>query len=270
MDKGDIMYPFKKESFFTRNYFFIRFDLSRGKMSESVKGDFIDIYSYPSGLDLSGIKISLNRAEWITAKDLPVITPFSNIRIKNETGVTSGTVIFLVGGEAVFRKVRQIVALAEDRTTIETNIQKLLRSIGDAGDSPSNVEGYTVHYRLEAITNHLFNLRRKSSVEYVYTLLTSTPLDANAEYVSSYDDLRVYYWAYVIATVYSDQSGTLYVQQSPNGSDVDMEHSLSYTGGDKENNYLKVQIMMRYVRIRYVNGSTAQTVFRLGRRWSEA
>ncbi|HDJ94981.1 MAG TPA: hypothetical protein ENG46_01420, partial [Acidilobales archaeon] len=238
-------FPFPIKAYYKQNYFFLYFNLSKNVDVQFIRGDFIDIYSYPSGLDLSKLKISLNDAPEITAQDLPVITPFSKITIKNETGVTSGTVIFLVGGEAVFRKVRQIVALAEDRTTIETNIQKLLRSIGDAGDSPSNVTVYTVHYRLEAITNHLFNLRRKSSVEYVYTLLTSTPLDANAEYVSSYDDLRVYYWAYVIATVYSDQSGTLYVQQSPNGSDVDMEHSLSYTGGDKENNYLKVQIMQR-------------------------
>jgi len=156
------------------------------------------------------------------------------------------------------------------KALIDDTIKGVLRSIGDAGDSPANVTGYTVLKLLDIISDHMQYLRRHNADVVVYSLLTSTPLGANAEYTSVWIDLFYNFWTYFMATVYSDVDGTLYIEQSPDSTNVDREDSLSYTGGSKSGNLLKVQIMMRYVRVRYVNGATAQTVFRLGRRWSEA
>ena len=143
------------------------------------------------------------------------------------------------------------------------------RSIGDAGDGANDYSGYTVLYRLFDIVDKVNALRQHIDFNVIYGLATTTPLDANASYTQGWLDRGRIYYAYVLATIYSDVDGMLYIEQSPDSSNVDRQDNLSYTGGDKSGNLLKVQVMMRYIRLRYVNGATAQSVFRLGYRWSE-
>ncbi len=95
---------------------------------------------------------------------------------------------------------------------------------------------------------------------------TSTPLAANASWVSRAWDTQG--WGLVIATVYSDQPGTLYVEFSQDGTNWDAEENFAYTGGTRLG--VLVDVVAPYCRIRYVNGATGQTVFRLTarmRRW---
>jgi len=62
-------------------------------------------------------------------------------------------------------------------------------------------------------------------------------------------------------TVFADQAGTLYIEQSPDGGNWDVTESISVSA----NVGVAVvrEIAAGYARVRYVNGATAQTVFRL-------
>jgi hypothetical protein len=66
----------------------------------------------------------------------------------------------------------------------------------------------------------------------------------------------------VVGGVYSDQSGTLEIQQSPDGQNWDVVSSIAYTGGTNTGGF-EVDVVEPFARIVYVNGATAQTVFRL-------
>jgi hypothetical protein len=61
--------------------------------------------------------------------------------------------------------------------------------------------------------------------------------------------------------VYSDQNGTLNVQQSPDGTNWDVTSTFTVTGGTGQG--FSVEVVAPYMRLDYVNGTTAQTTFRL-------
>jgi len=88
---------------------------------------------------------------------------------------------------------------------------------------------------------------------------TTTPLAANAEWVSPVDDSV--YTRYVCGSAYADQPGTLYVEQSPDGSNWDVVDSFSVSAGTGLK--FSVEKVLPYLRVRYVNGAADQTVFRL-------
>jgi hypothetical protein len=64
-----------------------------------------------------------------------------------------------------------------------------------------------------------------------------------------------------VGTVKSDQSGTLYVEQSGDGTNWDVSQSIAVTGGAGQS--FSVALVAAYFRTRYVNGATPQTSFRL-------
>jgi len=87
----------------------------------------------------------------------------------------------------------------------------------------------------------------------------TTPLAANASRATTAIDMLNYTKLYV--TVFADQAGTLYIEQSPDGGNWDVTESISVSA----NVGVAVvrEIAAGYARVRYVNGATAQTVFRL-------
>ncbi len=88
---------------------------------------------------------------------------------------------------------------------------------------------------------------------------TTSPLAANASWTSAVDDSP--YTRFVCGYAYSDQAGTLYVEQSPDGVNWDLADSYSVSGGAAVR--FSVEKLLPYARVRYVNGAAAQTVFRL-------
>jgi len=88
---------------------------------------------------------------------------------------------------------------------------------------------------------------------------TTTPLAANASWTSSVDDSP--YTRFICGSVYADQPGTLYVEQSPDGSNWDVVDSFSVPAGTGLK--FSVEKVLPYVRVRYVNGANSQEVFRL-------
>jgi len=97
----------------------------------------------------------------------------------------------------------------------------------------------------------------KQEMKLVYS--TETPLAANDSVDSGAISTQGY--GKIVGTVYADVDGTLYVEQGNNGSNWDVVDSFTLTAG--EGFGFSVEIVAPYVRIRYVNGASAQTTFRL-------
>lgn len=88
---------------------------------------------------------------------------------------------------------------------------------------------------------------------------TTTPLGAGGSYTGT--PFSVAGWGRIVGSVYSDQAGTLYVEQSPDGANWDIATSINYAAGTTPG--FSVEVMAPEARLRYVNGAAAQTVFRL-------
>jgi len=108
----------------------------------------------------------------------------------------------------------------------------------------------------------LYWLRERGLIDPTYTLLTNTPLGANASFISGWADFGGFGYGFtqVHILAYSDQNGTLYADFSD-----DQTHYLtvqaSLTGGSAAT--ITSRTYGRYFRVRYTNGGTAQTVFTL-------
>jgi len=88
---------------------------------------------------------------------------------------------------------------------------------------------------------------------------TTTPLAAGDSWTSAVDsDVLT---GRVVGSVFADQAGTLYIEQSPNNTNWDIVDSFSVSANAGLG--FSVEKVVPYARVRYVNGATAQTVFRL-------
>jgi hypothetical protein len=93
---------------------------------------------------------------------------------------------------------------------------------------------------------------------------TTTPLSANATVSSTLIDLeqasRTFNW--ILVTVFANQNGTLHIEFSNDNAHSDAIQTIPYTANTTP--YIEpIMRSGRYLKIRYVNGGTAQTVFRL-------
>jgi len=147
------------------------------------------------------------------------------------------------------------------KALIDDTIKGVLRSIGDAGTTPSNMPGETVLFRLYEIEAHVYNLRRRYSSVPEKGTITTTALGANASFTQGWQDYEYRLYAHLMYLCYSDVDGTMYSEWSHNAVDVIREDSLSYVGGSKTGNLIDTRLLARYARVRYVNGATAQTTF---------
>jgi len=130
-----------------------------------------------------------------------------------------------------------------------------------------NVVGMLVHKYNAPFINlsltssyHITNMLNASGTLYS----TTSALGANGSATSSFIDLeqasRTY--NYILVTIYSDVSGTLNLEFSNDNTNVDAVYTYNYSGGSTP--YIQpITRVARYMRVRYVNGSTAQTTFRL-------
>ena len=86
---------------------------------------------------------------------------------------------------------------------------------------------------------------------------TTTPLSAGGVYEGSIFDASIY--KYVVGAVYSDQTGTAYVEQSIDGTNWRLKESFAVTAGNVTP--ISATVVWRYVRITYTNDTTDQTEF---------
>lgn len=98
------------------------------------------------------------------------------------------------------------------------------------------------------------------------TASTTTTLGANGTWDSG--PLQPGLADTITGSVYSDQTGTIYIEQSGDGTNWDVSTSYSVTAGDGKG--FAEDVLLPNVRVRYVNGGTAQGVFRLYARMTSA
>ena len=87
---------------------------------------------------------------------------------------------------------------------------------------------------------------------------TTTALAANASWTSTSEE--VLNFGRITGTVFADVAGTIYVEQSPDNTNWDVVDSWSVAANAGLG--FSVELVARYVRIRYVNGATLQGTFR--------
>lgn len=90
-------------------------------------------------------------------------------------------------------------------------------------------------------------------------LATTAPLSANGSWTS--DTIATGGNSFVVGSVFADQAGTIYIEQSVNGTNWDI--STSYDVAANDGKGFKEDVILDYVRVRYANGPVAQTAFRL-------
>jgi len=149
------------------------------------------------------------------------------------------------------------------KALIDDTIKGVLRSIGDAGDTPINVTGNTLLSWVRWVNENVSDLRKRLSVIAEKGTVTVTPLGANASFVGAWGDNRLSLHARLMYLCYSDVDGTMYSEWSHDAVTVIREDSLSYVGGSITGNLIDTRLLAQYGRIRYVNGAVAQTKFAL-------
>lgn len=108
---------------------------------------------------------------------------------------------------------------------------------------------------------------------------STTPLGSNASFVGVARETQILstwpfdYLAFINAHAVSDQPGTLMIQESPDGSTWVTVRSVptsTVTNPDGTTSHVALierhHVTLRYVRVAYRNGSTAQNTFRLSSR----
>jgi len=114
-----------------------------------------------------------------------------------------------------------------------------------------------------AITSDHVGLARNATVSEIGALVlfasTTTPLAANATWISPTEsDLRT---GRIVGSVFTDQPGQICIDQSPDG--VNWDVSDCFTVSANSGLGFSVEKIAQYARVRYVNGASAQNVFRL-------
>jgi hypothetical protein len=72
----------------------------------------------------------------------------------------------------------------------------------------------------------------------------------------------------IVGSVFADQSGTIYIEQSPDGTNWDVQ--TSYTVSANDGKGFSEEIIAPYVRVRYTNDATNQGAFRISVRMTSA
>jgi len=96
-------------------------------------------------------------------------------------------------------------------------------------------------------------------VSMVKIVETKTPLGASEEFNSGW--IHCEGFDAITGTILSDTDGTLYVEQSGDGTESDYAEILSVSANKRFG--FKFELLAEHVRVRFVNSATAQSKFRL-------
>jgi len=123
---------------------------------------------------------------------------------------------------------------------------------------PVDIQGAAINVPVDIRAQAIDVFTRKKAYK-ILAGSTTTPLAANASVtLGPWDAID---WKDVLISVFAEQAGTLYYEQSPNNVNWDISEAISVSANAGQG--IVREIIARYIRIRYVNGATAQTAFRL-------
>jgi len=95
---------------------------------------------------------------------------------------------------------------------------------------------------------------------------TTTPLAANGTWSSG--QLQAELSDTITGSVFADQAGTIFIEQSGDGTNWDISTSYAVTANNGKG--IQESILLPYLQIRYVNGASAQGAFRIHTRMTSA
>lgn len=90
---------------------------------------------------------------------------------------------------------------------------------------------------------------------------TTTSLTANQTWTSPAPTILTGASSHLVGTAFANVAGTLFVEQSPDGTFWDVSSQFAVPAGAGIG--WDVGVVAPYARLRYVNGAAAQTTFRL-------
>ncbi|MCL0079145.1 hypothetical protein M1O56_05750 [Dehalococcoidia bacterium] len=105
----------------------------------------------------------------------------------------------------------------------------------------------------------MFTVRTGTLATLVVHDSTVVPLGANASCTSCADGALS--TGRICGSVFADQAGTLFVEQGPDNVNWDVVDSYAVSANTGVG--FSIEKVAEYIRVRYVNGGAAQTVFRL-------
>ncbi len=149
---------------------------------------------------------------------------------------------------------------------VDDAIKGILRSIGDAGDSPANTTGETFLKIAKGIQSETQRTREVLGYGFVAATLTTTALAASATYTGASKDFLNVVLGFVSVLAFADQAGEAYIEQSIDGDNWDLSESVAVSASTGTK--LKKEVVARFVRAKYINGGVQQGVFRFG--WRHA
>jgi len=155
------------------------------------------------------------------------------------------------------------------RPLYDDAIKGLMRSIGDAGVAPANTAGFTVLRRLDHIAGNTYATYLRVNDPGDADIFTTTALAAGELFISPTKDFfgsRLSTFGVVAFADVASATDGLKIEGSIDGTNWDVilaKITVAANTGTK----LEVTIPCRYTRVTYLNGATAQTVFRLGGRY---
>lgn len=88
---------------------------------------------------------------------------------------------------------------------------------------------------------------------------TATPLAISASFTGDTLDVRAYRG--MTGRAFADQAGTLYIEHSDDGTAWDVSNTIAVSASTPV--FFDLPMYLYYARVRFVNGATAQTTFRL-------
>jgi len=148
-------------------------------------------------------------------------------------------------------------------------LQSIYNSLGDAGASPANSEGKTVLKWLDYINYYLSGIHSFFESPVNAETYTTTPLGASAAY---YGPARDFYYSRLTTMGvmgYADQPSAtdgVYIQLSLDATNWDYKGATATLSAAGAVSLAQV-VTAKYARAVWVNGATAQTVFRFGGRY---
>lgn len=188
------------------------------------------------------------------------------LRALGDTGATPANIT----GETVLKKLDKVCTdIVHLKALTDETIKGALRTLGDAGDTPTNVTGHTVLSRLNRLDFYTTVLGGAYANPAHAEILTTTALAAGATFTGPSRDYHVSRLGHVGMIAFAD------VASATDGFRI--EGSIDNTNWDiilgkttvaaGTGISIEVTVPCRYIRVVYVNGATAQTVFRLGGRY---
>jgi len=259
--------------------------IARDDVEVEITGDVISVIEITGTLDVKLNEkdepvIELDKATRIT------ITPkkFTKLFFTNPAQTGKSATLY-IGREASFVPEAQRVGSVgildsadvridpskseETKALIDDTIKGLLRSIGDAGEAPANATGLTLLRQIQDARIHLEYIRYALVNPEAAITFTTTPLGANATYTSSGYDNLTGRLGFIGALAFADQPSAtdgFMVEQSIDNTNWDLQSGKTTVSANVGKG-IKAAMVARYVRVKYINGATAQTVFRLGGRF---